>query len=657
MKTGYRRREFLELAGGASLALAAGGGCRRARRQPQRFLVLGIDGMDPTLLQRFLAEGRMPNCRRLIARGGFAPLRTSDPPQSPVAWSNFIAGTNPGGHGIFDFIARDPATLKPFLSTSRIEREPDALTIGNWQIPLRGGAMQNLRGGPTFWQALEQAGVPATVIRMPANFPPVPGRARTLSGLGTPDIHGSYGVFSFFTDDPREISRTVSGGEILKVFPVQGAYTCRLKGPNNSLRANGGALEQPFTVYADPMRQAARIAIGGDNLLLQAGTWSPWVRVRFTMIPGLAATRAICRFYLRSVHPHLALYVTPLNIDPEDPALPISTPDSYAGELSRRLGPFYTQGMAEDTAACSAGIFSDAEYREQATMILNDSLQMYQDELNRFRDGFLFYYFSSLDMNSHMFWRTLDRDHPLFSTKTAEQHGDFIPWLYGQMDEAIGYALARCDDRTSLLVVSDHGFSTFRRQFHLNTWLVENGWATMHETHPSGRNYFADTDWRRTQAYGLGINGLYLNVASREPEGIVSAASRLETARKLAAQLEQAVDPQTGERIVSRAHVREDVYHGPYVEQAPDLVVSYAPHYRASWDTILGAYSRHALSNNLDPWSGDHAIDSLYMSGVCLSSHPLTTPQPGLQDMAPSILAGFGLPPMAGMTGSNVLSM
>ena len=85
------------------------------------FVVLGIDGLDPELLGGFMREGGMPAFAELAARGGLAPLATSVPPQSPVAWSDFITGTGPGAHGVFDFVALDRETLQPYLSTARVE--------------------------------------------------------------------------------------------------------------------------------------------------------------------------------------------------------------------------------------------------------------------------------------------------------------------------------------------------------------------------------------------------------------------------------------------------------------------------------------------------------------------------------------------------------
>ena len=172
----------------------------------KKLIVLGIDGMDPQLLRQFLDAGKMPNFAALAARGGFLPLQTSIPPQSPVAWANIITGMNPGGHGIFDFIHRDAATLTPYFSTSQVKAPEHNLRLGHWVIPLSEGKVELLRHGKAFWQYLDERKIPFTVFRIPSNFPPVASKGKTFAGMGTPDLLGGYGTFSFHTDDPPPFS-------------------------------------------------------------------------------------------------------------------------------------------------------------------------------------------------------------------------------------------------------------------------------------------------------------------------------------------------------------------------------------------------------------------------------------------------------------------
>ena len=654
----YSRRDFIRVAGAAAGAGILGfPAVVRARPKTRATIVLGIDGFDPTLLTRFIREGRMPHARRLIERGAFSPLRTSDPPQSPVAWANFSSGTDPGGHGLFDFIARDPETLEPYLSCARIEGRPKSVRMGDWRIPLSARRLVNLRKGPAFWRTLQEHGVPATVIRLPSNFPPTECDATTLSGLGTPDIHGGYGTFTFYTDRKAERSRDVSGGRIERVRIREHQIRCTLRGPLNSLDAAGRTVDVPFTVFVDPVGPAARFSVQGHDFILQAGEWSDWITVTFHMLPHVVTVSGICRFFLKSARNDFQLYVSPVNIDPADPFLPISTPAGYSRRLAQQVGKFYTETMAQDTNALSTGIFDDNEYREQAGYVLDEERRLFAHAFNRFRDGFFFFYFSSLDLNCHTFWRTLDPAHPLYSAELARDQGDFIPWLYGKMDEVIGEALARVDDATTLIVMSDHGFGSFRRQFNLNSWLMDNGYAAaVRGARRGADDYFSAVDWTRTAAYGLGINSLYLNLEGREPGGRIAPGPEQERLTgELVTRLKAVRDPQTGEPVISNVYRPREIYSGPCVRDAPDLIVGYRPPYRASWDTVLGKYPREHVLDNTDPWSGDHALDSPFMSGVLLANRPIHAKRPALLDLAPSILSGHGVPVPAAMTGHGVL--
>ena len=657
------RRKFLAAAGAAAGATVLAGGCgrvetpRRDLPATDRVIVLGVDGFDPVLLERYIGEGLMPHCQRLIEMGSFRRLQTSDPPQSPVAWSNFISGTNPGGHGIFDFLARDPQTMTPYHATARAEQAGVPLTLGKWKVPLSSGTLRNLRRGPTFWTSLEEWGIPCTVLRVPANFPPSAGEAVALSGMGTPDLAGGYGTFTYFTDDRATRTHEVSGGRIVRVAVRDNLVECLLPGPENSFLTEELPAEIPFTVDLDPERPLAKITIQDQALLLAEGEWSEWVPLHFSLLPLLVDAAGICRFFLRRARGGFALYVSPINIDPAHPALPISTPPDYSQRLVRELGYFYTQGMAEDTKALSAGVLSDAEYRQQATFVLNERMRFFEHEFGRFQRGFFFHYFSTLDLSSHMFWRTLDPQHPLYSATLASEHGDFIPSLYRAVDEAIGLTMAQLDDRTLLFVMSDHGFTSFRRQFNLNSWLMDNHYiCPKHSRAQSVNSLFADVDWKRTKAYGLGINSLYLNRKGREIHGNVSdgeAADRL--CPELAARLTAFRDPQTGEQPITRVHRARDIYSGPYTQDGPDLIVAYNKHYRASWDTILGAFPREIVVDNTDLWSGDHCVDSAFVPGVLICNRQLKADQPAIEDLAPTILTAFGVPVPKEMTGKTLM--
>ncbi len=656
----WTRREVLKVVGGATVTASLGGLSRigkvLAAKPSRKVMVLGIDGMDPQLVKQYMRQGKMPNTRKLVEMGDFRTLKTSIPPQSPVAWANFITGMNPGGHGIFDFIHRDPETFTPYLSTSRTFPPKKTISLGDWVIPLSPGEVKLMRGGKAFWNTLEENGIDCTVFRVPANFPPEESKARTLSGLGTPDILGTYGTFFYYTNAPQEISSEIGGG---KVFPVEvrdSKVVCHLIGPRNTFRKDRPKSKVNFTVYVDPDNPVAKIEIQGKELLLNEREWSDWIEVEFEMVPYLEKVSGILRMYLKEVRPKFKLYVSPININPANPAMPISTPPDYSRQLVKEVGYFYTQGMPEDTKALSNHVFTDSEYLEQALFVLDERLKFYDHELSRFNKGFFFFYFSSLDLNSHMFWRTLDPNHPLYNPELNKKFGWFIPFLYQKMDEVIGKAIKRMDNQTTLIVMSDHGFVSFRRGFNLNTWLLNNGYTVLKDPlSQEETEFFNNVDWTETKAYGLGINSLYLNLAGREQQGIVTPGDEAESLiNEIAERLAKVKDPQTGEKVITHIYKSREVYSGEYTKKAPDLILGYNCNYRASWDTILGQYPREEFVDNDDKWSGDHCMDSIFLSGVFISSKKSGKKHPALYDLAPSILSEFGIERPKNMIGSSI---
>lgn len=663
LKVMSRNRGLLTSAIAVSVLATALWGCqilgRKSVLQPsKKVIVLGIDGMDPQLLQQYMDEGKMPNFSALAKKGGFLPLRTSIPPQSPVAWSNFITGTNPGEHAIFDFIHRDPKTLTPFLSTSIVEPPKHTLPLGNWVFPLSSGSVTLLREGKAFWEILDAHGVPTTVFRMPSNFPPVASKGRSFAGMGTPDLLGTYGTFSFYTDDPIFASGPVNGGRIYSVSVSENRVSAKLFGPYNTFRKDSPQLSIDFDVDIDPVEPVAKITIQNQEIFLQQGEWSDWIRVRFTFVPHLESVTGICKFYVKQLHPQLELYVTPLNIDPSAPALPLSTPESYSRELWEKVGFFYTQGIAEDTKALSSGLLNDDEYLQQARMVLREQRKIFDLELNRFQKGFLFFYFSSLDQNSHMFWRALDKKHPAADAELSQKYGRVLEELYQEMDQVLGETLQRLDENTTLVVMSDHGFAPYYRSFNLNSWLLEKGYIILRRgAAREGADLFKDVDWSRTRAYGLGLNGLYLNLQGRERNGIVKPGTEADALlAEISAGLLAVRDPANKMAAITRVDKASGAYSGPSAAHAPDLIVGYNRGYRVGWGSVLGGFSAAILEDNMEPWSGDHCIDYTLVPGVLLSNRKIVATSPALTDMAPTILSEFDVPKPKQMTGSSVFA-
>lgn len=623
-----------------------------------KVIVLGMDGLDPQLLHQYIEDGRMPNFKRLEREGSYHELGTSIPPQSPVAWSSVITGMNPGGTGIFDFIQREPNTMQPMFSMARVEAPRHVLGLGDWSLPLSAGKTELLRHGRAFWQILDDHGIPATVVRMPVNFPPVASRERTLAGMGTPDMEGTYGLFSFYTSDPWESPGDRSGGRVYAVEPVDNRVFARLLGPPNTFRKGDPLVPVDFTVWLDPTEPAAKIDIQGKEIFLREGEWSDWVQLKFTLVPYLESTTGICRIYLKQVRPYFNLYISPVNIDPSQPALPLSTPPAYATDLWKKVGFYYTQGIAEDTKVLSDHLLNDGEYLEQAHIVLDEQLKFFDLELARFHFGLLFVYFSSTDLEAHMFWRTFDRNNPAYNPQAAANYGGALEDIYAKMDEVLGKAMAKVDGNTTLIVLSDHGFAPFDQSFNLNTWLLQNGYITL-KPNPNRTNgtgdLFGDVDWTRTRAYGLGLNGLYLNRSGRERDGIVKPGAEAEALMNEIRQKLLAVrDPVTNLPPITRIDKAEDVYSGPYSSSGPDLIVGYNRTYRAGWETVLGQFNSDVISPNMEAWSGDHCIDYTLVPGVLLSNKRIELQSPSLTDIAPTILAEYGIAVPKNMVGQSV---
>ena len=613
----------------ALIALCSACGISRSQSTTRRVIVLGVDGMDPQFVRQHWSD--LPNLDRLRRQGGFEPLATTTPPQSPVAWSTFITGMDPAGHGLYDFVHRDPATYLPYSSMSKAEDPKHTLSLGPYLFPLSKGQVVSLRRGIAFWQILAEHNVPVTVIKMPTNYPPIP-VGRAISGMGTTDLIGTFGTFTFYTDDPEEISRSVSGGRIVKVPMFQNRAILELDGPANSLRKDRRTATIELTADVDPQSPVARLTTGDSVAIVREGEWSPWLRAEFPLVPHLVNATGMFRVFARQLHPRFELYVSPINIDPDEPELPISAPSGYSREIARAIGPFYTQGISEDTSALRQGALTLSEYLSQSRLVFEDERKLLRYALGHFTDGLLFVYFSSIDQNSHMLWG---------------KHMPEVLETYRAVDAAIGEALDQARG-ADVIVMSDHGFTTFDRAVNLNTWLAHAGYMTLGSGPADDEVPFARVDWSKTQAYALGLNGLYLNLAGREKQGIVPAGPEsLDLLKRITSDLLALRD--NGKAVV------ESVYAPPRSAVAPDLIVGYARGYRGSWQTALGAAPDSLIEDNTDAWIGDHCINPADVPGVLFSTRKLTVQEPRLKDVTVSILRLFGVSPAPGMSGRNVL--
>jgi predicted AlkP superfamily phosphohydrolase/phosphomutase len=498
------------------------------------------------------------------------------------------------------------------------------------------------------------------------------GLVRSVSGLGTPDILGTYGTFSFYTTDPWPGSESVSGGYVYPVEVVDNVVRAKLYGPPNDFKDYERIAEKTgeevgyqerkvtvdFEVYVDPSNDVAKVVIGDQEIMLPQGEFSDWVEVEFSMVPGMVTVSGIARFYLKSAHPEFQLYVSPIQINPANQILPITDPPEYGAELVDAVGYFYTQNMPEDTKALDHGVFDNAEFVKQATVVYDERLACFEYELSRFEEGLFYFYFGSLDQSTHAMWRCMDPSHPAYVPEEDAEFADFLDRLYMRFDRILAQALASVDENTTVIVLSDHGFAPYYREFHLNRWLYDEGYLVLEEgVTPDRVQWLLGIDWSKTRAYGIGINGLYVNLAGREGQGIVRPGREAdELIDEIAAKLEQVRDPKNGQRPVVKAYKASEHYHGPYADTAPDIVVGYGWGYRGSDGTASGSIPDEIVGDNLSKWSGDHCADYHHVPGVLFSNKPIGHPEPSLCDMAPTILEEFGIAKRSWMIGRSVFS-
>src|SRR5438309_1452248 len=544
------------------------------KAQIKRVVIVGFDGMDPELAERFMAEGRLPHFAQLREKGTFCPLRTTFPAISPVAWSTFQTGVNPGKHNIYDFLARDLSNYLPFLSSAQIKEPKRRLRIGKYSLPLGKPEIKGLRRGTPFWHWLGKAGVFCSVIRVPVTFPPEKFPGVLLSGMCVPDLKGTQGTFCLCSTRVQG-DKFREGGVRIPIQRNGAKFHSYIPGPENPL-GTGSELRLPFEIHPDAKRNRARISVDSENVTLNVGEYSEWIPVKFSAGLGFTA-HGICRFYLKEISPELEVYVTPVNIDPGRPDLPISHPVTYSMYLAKLFGPYATLGLAEDTWALNEKVLDDEAFLAQCYGNHEDRERMLFDALEKTQQGLCACVFDTTDRVQHMFWRYLEDDHPAARDVPRDQRPTVIQDLYARMDALIGRVMEQIDDKSLLLVISDHGFKSFARCVNLNAWLHENGYLALKPGKTESGDWFEDVDWSRTRAYTMGLNGLYLNVKGRERQGIVQPGSDAEALKQeLRAKLDGLTDPSSGKPGITNLFDCDATYAGPYVDNAPDLSVGYA---------------------------------------------------------------------------------
>ncbi|MHC4325863.1 MAG: alkaline phosphatase family protein [Planctomycetota bacterium] len=444
-----------------------------AKSRIKKFVVLGLDGMDYALTKEFLEEGKLPNLTKLQRKGCFKQLTTTVPPISPVAWSSFQTGSNPGKHNIFDFLTRDKKSYLPRLSSVDIRAPRRKISLGKYQLALGKADIRLLRKGKPFWKTLGEHGIFSSVIRVPVTFPPEKFYGVQLSGMCVPDLRGTQGTFSFYTSGSNGGGEHTAGESFI-VATNKNTIKAELIGPQNPFRKDDGVLKCPFVVTIID-RNKAKLTICGNTYTINKNAYTEWIKIGFKAAPGVTI-HGICKFLLLSTTSEFRLYVTPVNIDPEKPAMPVSHPGIFSTYLAKRQGPFATLGLPEDSWALNEKIISDEDFIKQSADADAERRKMFFDSLDKIKRGLCVCVFDGTDRIQHTFWRDIDDQHPAHKQRRQKRQGKAIEELYRRMDDLVGDTLDRCKSKdTVLMIISDHGFNSFRSGIDLNRWLEENG--------------------------------------------------------------------------------------------------------------------------------------------------------------------------------------
>jgi predicted AlkP superfamily phosphohydrolase/phosphomutase len=682
-----------------------------AAAEKPRVVILGFDGVDARVVEQMLAAGRLPNLAALRQRGGYSPLTPTVPAQTPVSWATFTTGLDPGGTEIFDFLKRDPADRVPTFAVAEETTAPilfgkanpillglaaalafwiagallflrrrrllpflivDTLgvlafvgiffAIRAWLPPTR-PAVKNNRRGETFWSV--DGARPATVMRMPVTFPPESfAEGRLLSGLGVPDLSGRIGKPAFYTSDPFFAPRQGNDFsiEVVRLESNVGTVATKLVGPPGKPFGREEPIELPMTLTVSAARDRLTVEVAGRKVDLPSGGWSDWVSTPFRVNP-LITVNGYARFLAEKVNPEIALYVSPIQFDPErlPPGFSLSSPPRFARELLEGFGRYKTMGWGIDTWSIQSGTLDEAAFLQDVADTVAQERRMFQSLLAQ-PGRLLFQYFEFTDRVGHVFWRLRDREHPAYDAALAARFGDAVEKSYETMDAIVGDTAKALRPEDVLIVLSDHGFATWRRSVNYNSWLVENGYLVLKggaarkslEALFSRGQFWESVDWSKSRAYGMGLGDLYVNLQGREAGGIVPPGPAYEALRnELIGKLEALADPQSGARAVSRVFKREQIYRRFDPRLIPDLIVTNRPPYRVSWQSSLGVPTENVFEDNRDVWSGDHcSLDPDLVRGILFASKPFrATPVPGIADVTASVRALLGAGPVPDAAG------
>jgi len=563
-----------------------------------RTLIVGLDAFDPAFFERLHSEGHTPNLGKFVEAGGYSRFGVADPPQSEVSWTSIATGLNPGGHGIFDFVHRNPASYGLQVSLLPTQRN----ILGLQFVPPHHAR--------TIFDEAVSDGYPATSLWWPATFPArLESPVRTIPGLGAPDILGRLGVGVYFSAElPSEDSERKTSTRPL-AQKGRDRYAGTLEGPILKRVSDTKTSTLEFELHLDGA-QAARLLIGKQAIDLELGGWSPIFELPFKIGLGISI-KAVTRAILTSVTPTPGVYFLPLQPHPLSAPWPYATPKGFVKDIWNTCGPFLTLGWPQDTTALEEGFITEAQFLNLCDLIDAERERVLMHLLDSFDEGVLACVFDSLDRLQHMFWKD--------GQEVLEACYNKLDALVGRIQEKL--AVRPGAENVRLLIVSDHGFGAYNYKVHLNRWLIKRGYLTSQSPGESGD--LKAVDWAKSQAYALGLNSIYLNLEGREGQGSLPSSKKYELVKSLRDDLLRWRGPDGGQ-VVQNALSQAEAFQGPLAEYGPDVLVGYRPPYRASAETGLGQWKGKEIEANRDHWGGDHCFNAQAVPGVLFSNRRLT---------------------------------
>lgn len=611
-----------------------------------KVIVLGIDGFDPKIMEFLMNGGKLDNFKKLQENGSYAKLQTIMPPISPVVWTTIATGVNPGKHGLFDFIRFDRKKNLPYLS---IIDQQDSILGMKFNDPIK---------GMPFWKTLSDNNIPASAIHWPVTFPAQKISGNMLSGLGTPDIRGFLNGYIRYTDkkiDPSTSSGQANPGQDRIVFVNNsgGQVQSELQGP---FKTSGEILTEPFAIKIYGENNADFI-MGENSYPLKKGEWSDWISIKFKQGFG-RNTSAIFKVFPESLAPEFDVFITSLQFDPENPSVKISEPENYSSVLADEIGKFYTLGMPEDAKAVNDLNLSKNALIEQIDQIRIEREKMFWVEYEKLISsggGVLAFVFDETDRAEHIFY---DQEVGIENGK-VENVSPVLEKVYTDKDKLLGKILEKLPEDAALMVVSDHGFDKFKRAVNLNNWLLESGYLVLKPgiTADNAGALYKNVDWEKTRAYSFGYASININIKGREKYGIVNDSEKDTLADEIVVKLKQFKDPQNGEIIPDIVFKKNELFSGPYVNEAGDIVVGFKPPYRIDWENPVGGFSKESVVDNSRPWQADHIFSPRFVPGIFFSNfkinpvrdkslNGINSSTPRVLDIAPTVfnLLQFNVP-------------